>query len=109
MKQRQWGLLGLVLSFVLVGCGSSGGNGSAETQASCNAYCTAYIAAACASPIYATAAECNTNECAQIPASAPAKCQMALKTYYDCRKAQADICGDAGCDPQATAYISACQ
>ena len=109
MKQRQWGLLGLALSFVLAGCGSSGGGGSSsETQASCNAYCTTYIAAACPSSIYTSTDDCNTNECAPTT-GAPAKCQTALKAYYDCRKTQADICADTGCSQQALAFLSACQ
>ena len=108
MKRRLIGVLGLVLSMATIGCGSSSGGDPAATQASCSAYCTAYIAAACPTPVYASVDDCNSAECAPF-ASAPSKCQSALKTYYDCRATQADICADTGCDSQFTAVVANCQ
>ena len=91
----------------LMGCGSSSSSGnSAATQTSCNAYCTAYLAAACNPSMYPSMAECTAGECTPIM-SAPGGCQAALKTYYDCRKAETDICADTGCDSQAAA-LSTC-
>ena len=105
-----FGVLGLVAALATVGCGGSDGdNGHAATLTSCNAYCDMYGAAACgASGLFTDAADCKTSECQPIPAAAPSGCQSALKTYYDCRKTQADICADDGCDAQATAFFTAC-
>jgi hypothetical protein len=107
VKRGRFGFAGLILGLALfsaaAGCGSSGGGGDpAATQTSCTAYCTAYFAAACPTPMYTSMADCMSSECAQA-AGFPAGCQSALKTYYDCRKTQADICGDTGCSSQFTA------
>jgi len=103
-------VLGLVSMIATGGCGGSsgGGNNAAAALASCNTYCDAYAAKACATPIYASAAECKSNECVDTSA-APSGCNAAIKTYYDCRATQADLCADNGCDSQATAILTACQ
>jgi len=105
-----FGALGLVSVLAASGCGSSSnsGGGSGAALASCNAYCDAYIAKACASPIYASAAECKTNECVDTSA-ASSGCNGSIKTYYDCRATQADLCADDGCNTQAAAILTACQ
>ena len=113
MKRALVGLfggLGLLVIFTMSGCGDSGGGSgnAAAALASCNSYCDAYIAKACPAPaLFATAAECKTDEC-QDTSAAPAKCNAAIKTYYDCRQAQADLCADDGCDNQGIAILSAC-
>ena len=113
MKRALVGLfggLGLLVVFATSGCGDSsdgGGGNAAAALASCNSYCDAYIAKACTSAFYATAAECKTMECEDTSA-APANCNAALKTYYDCRQTQADLCADDGCNSQAAALLSAC-
>jgi hypothetical protein len=84
----------MVISLALLGCDTDGD--PAATQASCTAFCTAYIAAACTPPAYRSLSECQTNECDHA-AAAPASCQNAIKSYYDCRKTQADICGNTTC------------
>jgi hypothetical protein len=84
----------MAISLAVSGCGSDGD--PAATQASCIAYCTTYIAAACAAPHYASVSACQTNECDHA-AAAPASCQTAIKAYYDCRKTEADLCGNTAC------------
>jgi hypothetical protein len=37
-----------------------------------------------------------------------AGCYAATKSWYDCRKAQSDICADTGCANQAAAAMDAC-
>ena len=98
---------GFLVSMTLLGCGSSGGSSTsngdpAATKLSCMEYCIEYIAGSCPTPVYTTMTECGMNECDPL-AAAPAGCQTALKTYYDCRKAEADICDDVGCDSQFAA------
>ncbi|HMF44756.1 MAG TPA: hypothetical protein VKQ32_28980 [Polyangia bacterium] len=91
------------------GCGSSGGpTGDPQaTLSSCNAWCDANIGAACATPLYATVDDCKTTECAPL-LRAPAICQTKLKTYYDCRQAQGDLCADMGCMDEMHAVLT-CQ
>jgi len=104
-----FGVFGLVSVLSASGCGSSSGGASAsqaDAVASCNAWCDAYIAAACADPLYTSAADCKTTECS--PETASAACYAAVKALYDCEKTQADICGDTGCTNQVGAAISAC-
>jgi len=103
-----FGLVSLVAGLAVSGCGGSSGANTGPAIASCNAYCDSYISAACASPIYTTAAECKSGECT-IPSGVKQGCADATKTYYDCRKTQADICADNGCDTQAAALLPACQ
>ena len=112
MKRALVGLLGGLGLLVVVatsGCGDSkgGGGNAAAALSSCNSYCDAYIAKACAQAFYTTAAECKTTECVDTSA-ASANCNNTIKTYYDCRQTQADLCEDAGCDTQAAAILSAC-
>ncbi len=104
MMRRLSGVLGLVISFAAIGCGSDSGGGSgnsAATLAACNAYCDAYIAKACTNPFYSSVAECQSLDCGVI-SNVPSQCQASLKAYYDCRKNQADLCGDTGCNAELT-------
>jgi len=96
--------LGLLLSTAMFGCGggSSSNGDPAATRMSCDAYCIAYIAASCADPMFTSMTDCGTSECDPLSA-VPAGCQTAVKAYYDCRKAEADICNDVGCDSQFAA------
>jgi hypothetical protein len=106
-----FGLMGLAAVLAAGGCGDSGNSGdSAGTYASalesCSAYCEAYVAAAC-TPTYPTAGQCKISLCSPIPSMASAGCYTATKSWYDCRKAQSDICA-SGCTDQATAAAAAC-
>lgn len=104
-----FGLLLASLVAASAGCGSSGGpTGDPQaTLASCNAWCDAYIPAACAAPIYTALDACKMTECSDLPRQ-PAICQTKIKTYYDCRKAQADLCGDMACTDEFNAVLT-CQ
>jgi hypothetical protein len=105
------GLVGLVSVFATSGCGGDSNGGTtttvAQAKASCDAWCDAYIAATCTDPFYTDAATCKTTECTP-DGTETAACISAIKTLYDCSKAQADICADNGCVSQATAAASAC-
>jgi hypothetical protein len=112
VKKSLVGILGLVgLAAVLAtnGCGDSGESGGTYSSAieSCSAYCETYFAA-CAPPQYTTHGQCKITLCSPIPSMASAACYAATKTWYDCRKAEADLCGDTGCTAQATAALDAC-
>ena len=100
---------GILASLALFGCGGDSGGGSngdpAATRMSCDAYCIAYAAASCASPMFTSMAECGMVECDPLSA-VPAGCQATVKAYYDCRKAEADICNDVGCDSQFAAIAN---
>jgi hypothetical protein len=100
VKRMQLGLV-LLLCSAALGCGSSGGTLSA-TQDSCTAYCNTYIAAGCRSPFYSSASACVNVECVPLKGGS-SSCQTALKAYYDCEQAQADICGDTGCASELAA------
>jgi hypothetical protein len=76
------------------GCSDSNNGDPAASQDACHAYCDAYLGAMC--PDYATVGECKDIECGDIPVQ-PAICQTKIKTYYDCQKAQADLCGFDEC------------
>ena len=107
-----FGLLGLATGLAANGCGSSGdGGGGAATYASalesCSAYCEAYFAAAC-DPSYTAAGFCKIDKCSPIPSAASAGCYTATKSWYDCLKAQSDICGGTGCTDQEAAVPGAC-
>lgn len=99
-------MLGFTLA-TAIGCGSSGSSVDRTAAiASCNAYCDMFGAAACPAPaLYASAADCKTNNCTPL-SSSPAGCQTALVTFYDCEKTQADICADDGCDTQFAALTT---
>jgi hypothetical protein len=97
-RRRTWGWLG---ALVAVGAGCGGGSslnntGSTATVDSCNTYCSTVIAKNCDLPVYATIDQCKQMACSRLP-NAPAACQPALKTYFDCEANQPDICGDSGC------------
>lgn len=103
MKRSLVGALGLVLSLMVMGCGGGDG-GSSGAQSACNAYCDKYAAANCPDPNYPSADECKTGECQPL-AQAPANCQGAVETYYDCLNAQADVCAD-GCITEFAAIFN---
>lgn len=109
MTRRLLGILVMAssVSFAALGCGSSGGSTATASDGltACNAYCDAYITKACADPTYSSAAECKTSECGQL-SKAPSSCQGAIKIYYDCEKAQANLCDDTGCSTQFAALAS---
>ena len=103
-----FGLLGLASGLAANGCGSNGDSGGTYATAleSCSAYCEATFAAACA-PTYPTAGQCKIDKCSPIPAAASADCYTATKNWYDCLKAQSDVCG-GGCTDQGAAVPGAC-
>jgi hypothetical protein len=89
------------------GCGSDGGGGTTTgsleaTKAACTAYCAAFIAKNCPDPMYTSMADCEDSDCSAV-SDVPAKCQGKMQAYYDCRKGQADLCGDTGCGAELTA------
>jgi hypothetical protein len=89
------------------GCGGAATADLGATVAACNAYCDTYLAAACPSSNYATTDECKSVECAHLPMAA-ASCLGSFKTYYECERTQADVCGDTGCVNQLNA-LGACR
>ena len=90
MTGKWFGIVALLLAASsMVACGSDDENsgGGAEAKASCNAYCDAAVAKAC------TGSEsCKADECSALDQSKGA-CATELKRYYDCMKAQPDVCG----------------
>jgi hypothetical protein len=106
MKRSLAALVG-ILSMALMACGSGSSGNSSAVKASCMSYCDAYIQKACDNSFYASVTECKTQECDPLGAGSSA-CLTALTTYYDCRKGQADLCADNGCDSQSQAFVSAC-
>ncbi len=92
------------------GCGGSAGSSGgtyAAAIASCSDYCEAYFAA-CSPPAYSTSGQCKITLCSPIPTTGSAGCYSATTTWYDCRKAQADLCANTGCTDQGAAAQSAC-
>jgi hypothetical protein len=105
-------LLGLASGLATNGCGGSGGSADtggtyATALGSCSDYCERYFAA-CHPPAYSDDGFCKIDLCSPIPQMASADCYSATKSWYDCRKTQADLCGDTGCTNQAAAAASAC-
>jgi hypothetical protein len=99
-------VLGLWAALASAGCSDSEEGDPAASLKSCNDYCDAYSAAACMpTPLYPDAAACKSLECADIPVQ-PAICQTEFKVYYDCKKAQADLCADDGCDVEFGALLT---
>ena len=88
------------------GGGGGGGATYAEALASCNAYCDALFAA-CPTTFYPTIEVCKTTECSG-SMSEPAACYTAGKTMWDCRKVNANICTELGCDSEFNAAVAAC-
>lgn len=89
MKGRYIGIVALLLAATsMVACGSDdeGGGDGAAAKASCNAYCDAAIAKPCAD-----SADCKSFECEDIE-KATGPCATEMKRYYDCMKAQTDVC-----------------
>jgi hypothetical protein len=106
-----FGLFSFAAALVAYGCGGSGSSADSggtygSAIESCSAYCEAYFAAAC-TPTYSTDGQCKISLCSPIPSMASAGCYAATKSWYDCRKAQSDVCA-SGCTDQATAALDAC-
>lgn len=98
MKMKWLGAMVLLLAVAgMVGCSSDSEASGGAGLASCNAYCDAAMTAKCAG-----AADCKTDECGEL-GKATGACDTAFKTYYDCLKAQSNVCSD-GC----TLDISKC-
>jgi len=91
MKGKWFGIVALLLAASsMVACGSdddSGGGGAAAKE-SCNAYCDAAIAKACPD-----SADCKSFECDGVEKAPAGPCATEMKRYYDCMKAQTDVCG----------------
>jgi hypothetical protein len=90
MTGKWFGIVALLLAASnMVACGSDdeSSGGGAEAKASCNAYCDAAVAKACTD-----SADCKTFECEGLEKSTGA-CATEFKKYYDCMKAQPDVCG----------------
>ena len=89
MKRNWIGVMALLLAVAgMVGCSSDSDAGGGASQASCNAYCDAKVAASCAD-----AADCKADECTDLD-KATGACDTAMKAYYDCLKAQSNVCSD---------------
>jgi len=91
MKGKYIGIVALLLAASsMVACGSDddGGGDGAAALASCNAYCDAKVAKNCD-----FSAECKTDECTDTD-KATGPCATEFKRYYDCMKAQPDVCAD---------------
>ncbi len=91
MKGKWIGIVALLMAASgMVGCGSDdaeSGGGGAAVKTSCNAYCDATVAKACPD-----SADCKSFECDQVE-KATGACATEMKRYYDCMKAQTDVCG----------------
>ena len=92
MNGKWFGVVALLLAASsMVGCGSdddSGGGGGDAAKASCNAYCDATVAKACPD-----SADCKSFECVDVEKAPAGACATEMKRYYDCMKAQPDVCG----------------
>ena len=99
MKGKWIGIVALLLAASsMVACGSddeSSGSG-AEAKTSCNAYCDAAIAKPCAD-----SEDCKEFECAELE-KATGACATEFKKYYDCMKAQTDVCGQTCAEVDVT-------
>jgi hypothetical protein len=82
-------VLCLVSVLASPGCSDSVEGDPAAALASCDAFCDAYVPAGCTD--YDSIEECKSIECSDLPVQ-PVGCQTQVKSYYDCRLAQVDIC-----------------
>src|SRR5664280_656892 len=104
-----------------VGCSSSSSNTPATTPTpdagavsgsglkACNTYCDAvgtHCADAGTGLDYSSAADCKTNECAQL--SSAAACQAPDKAWFDCRAKPANLCGFVSCPTESDARPMTC-
>jgi len=92
MKSKWFGIVALLLAASnMAACGNDDEGGSgADAVKACNAYCDATIAKPCPD-----SADCKEFECEGGLESAKGPCATEMKRYYDCMKAQADVCGQA--------------
>ena len=108
MKKYSFAYL-LMTILAASGCPDGGGGGGgtyADALASCNAYCDALFAA-CPATFYPSVEVCKTTECSGSMFESAA-CYAAGKRWWDCRKTQAAICTELGCDSEGDAAIAAC-
>jgi hypothetical protein len=89
MKGKWFGIVALLLAASnVVACGSDDDAGGGDAaKASCIAYCDAAIAKTCTD-----SADCKEFECAELEKT-QGGCATEFKRYYDCLKAQPDVCG----------------
>ena len=104
------GILLLAACLMLGACGSDddgggGGGDSTAATSSCRSYCDKDQAAACGT--YTSASECYEYECTIAP-GAPQGCLDAIKAYYDCYGAAADVCSASNCSAEFDALFQAC-
>jgi hypothetical protein len=88
MKSKLFGIVALLLAASnMVACGSDDEASGSDAVASCNAYCDATVAKPCAD-----AADCKEFECQGGLEKSTGACATEMKRYYDCMKAQTDVC-----------------
>lgn len=88
MKGKWFGIAVLLIgASCIVACGSDDEASGSDAVASCNAYCDATVKANCTD-----ASDCKQFECQGGLESAKGACATEMKRYYDCMKAQADVC-----------------
>src|SRR5262249_42830529 len=102
---RLAGLAGLAWAFAAGGCDS--GPSAAEVASACDGYCEKFVAAQCATGFQTDLAACKDQTCVDAEGRS-SECRTALKDYYLCLQAQADICADGGCQNQALEVILQC-
>lgn len=88
MKSRWIVIVALLGAASMMACGSDdeGEASGAAVKASCNEYCDAAVAKGCQD-----SADCKTFECEEVD-QATGPCATEMKRYYDCMKAQTDVC-----------------
>ena len=88
----------LLAASSMLGCGSDDDDngGGAAAKSACVAYCDATVAASCLD-----SADCKKFECETGLEKATGACATEMKRYYDCMKAQSDVCAQT-CAPDAS-------
>ena len=89
----------------LVACGGDDDDkgGSSAKLESCKTVCEKTAAGGCQ---FLAVDDCK--KLCDAFAQASAACQDAVKAQSDCQLAQADVCGNTGCDAQVSALDQAC-
>jgi hypothetical protein len=90
MKGKSFAIVAvLLLTSSMMACGSDDDDGGGDAaKSSCVAYCDATVAANCTD-----SADCKSFECEDGLDKATGACATEMKRYYDCMKAQTDVCG----------------
>ena len=103
MKTDWRGVLALVAAPFVVGCSSDSDSKTGEALTSCKAYCEATIAASCqdSGRCRLDQATNTWDECAGLDQTTGA-CDAAMKAYFDCQKAQSDVCTTGTCTLDAS-------